>query len=130
MIRHIHRKSQRTPEESERMRAERERYQRDKRTPQQLLAEGGHAEFVRLGDLMALHEMMAALKKERQRQKLTLAQLSKTTGIDQAALSRLENGRNPNPTFETVNRLASALGMRVVCSLQEAKGRNERASLA
>jgi DNA-binding Xre family transcriptional regulator len=120
MIKHIHRKSKRTPEETARLRELRERYQRDKPTPEQLLEEGGHENFIRLGDLIQLHQMMASLKQERKRRKMTLAQLSANTGIDQAALSRLENGKSVNPTFDTVFRIAGALGKVVLCSLQDA----------
>lgn len=120
MITHVHRKSKRTAGETARLRADRERYQRDKPTPEQLLAEGGHKEFVSLGELLFLHQLMASLKKERERQGLSLKDLSRRAEIDQAALSRLETGTNGNPTLETVYRIASALGKTIVCSLQDA----------
>ncbi len=119
MIQHIHRKSNRTPRETARLRADRERYQREKPTPEQLLAEGGHNEFVSLGELLFLHQLMATLKKERERQRLTLKEVSNRADIDQAALSRLETGTNGNPTLETLYRIASALGKEIVCVLKE-----------
>jgi DNA-binding Xre family transcriptional regulator len=118
--RHVHRKAERTPEEAARLRADRERYQREKPTPEQLLAEGGHDHFVPLGELLRLHEMVFWLKRERQRQNVTLAELEARTGIDQAALSRLENGRNANPTLDTLNRVAAALGKVICCTFQDA----------
>jgi DNA-binding phage protein len=118
MIKHIHQKTTRTPKETARLRALRDRYQRDKPSPQQLLAEGGHADFVTLGELMELHQVMASLKQERERQGLTLAEVSSRAGIDQAALSRLERGTNGNPTLDTLFRVASALGKTIVCGLQ------------
>jgi hypothetical protein len=66
MMKHVHRKSKETPEETASLRAARERYQREKPSPEQLLAEGGHKEFVPLGELIALHKLMASLKKERE----------------------------------------------------------------
>ncbi len=108
--RNVHRKASRSPEETARLRAVRERYQRERPTPEQLLAEGGHADFVPLGELLELHQAMAWLKQERERQQLTLADIEERTGIDQAALSRLETGRNSNPTYDTVYRVAAALG--------------------
>jgi DNA-binding Xre family transcriptional regulator len=120
MIKHLQSKAQRSAAEIARLRADRARYQRDKPTPEQLLTEGGHSDFVRLGDLLLLHQIVAALKKERVRRKMTLAQLADRTGIDQAALSRLENGKNANPTFETILRIAGALGKTLVCHLQDA----------
>ena len=120
MIKHLHRQAHRTAQQAARLRADRARYQRDKPTPEQLLAEGGHDQFIRLGDLIALHNMVAALKNERARRKLTLAQISAKTGIDQAALSRLESGASTNPTLGTVFRVAHALGLEVVCSFRPA----------
>jgi transcriptional regulator with XRE-family HTH domain len=85
-----------------------------------LLAEGGHKEFVPLGELMFIHQLMASLKKERERQGLTLAALSQRSGIDQGALSKLETGSHGNPTLETLYRVAQALGKVIVCVLQDA----------
>jgi DNA-binding phage protein len=120
MIKHIQRKSPRTAKETAKLRADRERYQRDKPTPEQLLAEGGHKEFVPLGELMFIHQLMASLKKERERQGLTLAALSERSGIDPGALSKLETGSHGNPTLETLYRVALALGKVIVCVLQDA----------
>ena len=132
MIRHVHRKSARSPEETARIREMRERYQRDKPTPKQLLAEGGHSNFVPLGDLIALHQLLNSLKVERRGKRMTLAKLSELTGIDQAALSRLETGKAKNPTFDTVFRIAFALGKVVLCSIQDApaesNGKKRRAA--
>ncbi len=119
-IHHLHAKIKRTPEEAARLRADRERYQRERPTPEQLLAEGGHTEFVKLGELLRLHQAVAWLKQERERQNLTLAEMSRRTGIDQAALSRLETGKNSNPTFDTLNRVAAALGKTICLSFQDA----------
>jgi transcriptional regulator with XRE-family HTH domain len=54
------------------------------------------------------------LKKVRESAGLTLAAVSKRTGMDQATLSRLENGRQPNPTVDTLWRYASAVGRQLV----------------
>ncbi|HEY7428700.1 MAG TPA: helix-turn-helix transcriptional regulator [Gemmataceae bacterium] len=118
--RHLHCKIKRTPEEVARLRTDRERYQRERPTPEQLLAEGGHAEYVKLSELLALHQAVAWLKQERERQKLTLAEMSRRTGIDQAALSRLETGKNSNPTLDTLYRVAAALGKVICWSFQDA----------
>jgi transcriptional regulator with XRE-family HTH domain len=55
---------------------------------------------------LLLHE----LKKAREETGLSLAQIAKRSGIDKAALSRLENGRHDNPTLETILRYLSAIG--------------------
>ena len=43
---------------------------------------------------------------------LTQKELSEITGINQADISKLENG-NANPSLKTLERLAAGLGMRV-----------------
>ena len=120
MMKHVHQKSKRTSAETARLRTDRERYQLEKPSPEQLLAEGGHKEFVPLGELIALHKIMALLKKERENQGLTLADLSKRSGIDQGALSKLETGSHGNPTLATLYRIALALGKVIACVLQDA----------
>ncbi len=125
-IRNVHRKTERTPEETARLRADRERCQRERRTPEQLLAEGGHTKFVLLGELLLLHQVAAELKRQRSRQKVTLAELSRRTGIDEGALSKLENGRNANPTLDTLCRVAAALGKVINCSIQDAPVQSSR----
>ncbi len=126
MMKHVHRKIPRTPEEIAKLKADRERYQSEKPTPEQLLAEGGHEHFIRHGDLLMLHCLLFELKKERERQKLTIAQLAAMTGIDQAALSRLETLKNTNPTFQTVNRIAAALGKFINFSLADGAKKRKR----
>ena len=46
--------------------------------------------------------------------------VSKITGMDQATLSRLENGRQPNPTVDTLWRYASAVGRQLVLTHADA----------
>jgi ABC-type phosphate transport system auxiliary subunit len=58
----------------------------------------------------SLEHLMTALKKERERQGLSLADMKERTGIDRGALSRLESGTHPNPTIATLMRYARALG--------------------
>ncbi len=116
----IHRPADRTPEELAELRATRERLQRERPAPEQLLAESGHPDFVPLGDLLLLHELASEFRRQRERQGLTLADVSSRTGIDQSTLSRLETGRAGNPSLDTLQRVAAALGKRVRCHLEDA----------
>ena len=59
------------------------------------------------------------LKRARQERGLSLSEIARRSGIDLASLSRLEGGKNPNPTFETLSRYADALGLRLELSLVE-----------
>jgi transcriptional regulator with XRE-family HTH domain len=58
------------------------------------------------------------LKASREAAGLTLADVSARCGIDQPALSRLENGHTPNPTLDTLWRYAAAVGKRLVLSAE------------
>ncbi|MGL4551672.1 MAG: helix-turn-helix domain-containing protein [Gemmataceae bacterium] len=105
-----HRQSTRTPEDAARLRAEREKYQRERPTMEQLLASGDFEQPVPLGEVLELSGVAAEMKQERERQGVTLAVLADRTGIDQATLSKLESGKNDNPTLSTLCRVAAALG--------------------
>ena len=61
-----------------------------------------------------LRQVLTALRTERERQGLSLADIYERTGIDRAALSRLENNENANPTLNTLERYASAFGKQLV----------------
>jgi DNA-binding Xre family transcriptional regulator len=116
----VQRKTKRSAAEKARLREIRERFQREKPTLQELAAEPGGC-VLPLGVYLDLHEIVFRLKQERQRLKLSLAEVSAKAGIDKAALSRLENGKAGNPTVETLSCVARALGKRVVCSLEDLK---------
>jgi transcriptional regulator with XRE-family HTH domain len=59
------------------------------------------------------------LKQARQESGLSLTQVAASTGIDKAAISRLENGYYANTTVNTLNRLAGAYGKHLVLALKD-----------
>ena len=65
-----------------------------------------------------LTEIGVALRQERERAGLSLAEVTLRSGIDAPPLSRLENGQNPNPTLATLFRYAQALGKRIHWSIE------------
>jgi DNA-binding XRE family transcriptional regulator len=67
-----------------------------------------------------LHELLKQLKAAREKQGLSLADLTERTHMDRSALSKLETGQRPNPTIETLARYAEAVGKRLVVSLTDA----------
>ena len=69
-----------------------------------------------------IRQLPGALRAERQRLGLSLADIYERTGIDRAALSRLENNEDANPTLTTLERYAEALGKRMVVVLSDATG--------
>jgi ribosome-binding protein aMBF1 (putative translation factor) len=67
-------------------------------------------------DLLAA---LAALRAERERQCLSLTDMMERTKIDRATISKLENGKIPNPTYQTLRTYARALGKRLVWSVED-----------
>jgi ribosome-binding protein aMBF1 (putative translation factor) len=63
-----------------------------------------------IGDVVAFRRFVMSLRRERERLGLSLADVADRTGIDKGALSRLENGRQLNPTVNTLARYAHSLG--------------------
>ena len=66
-----------------------------------------------------LRHVIAALRAERERQGLSLADLNERTGIDRATLSRLENNEEGNPTINTLERYAAAVGKQMIVLLAD-----------
>jgi transcriptional regulator with XRE-family HTH domain len=64
-------------------------------------------------------ELLRQLKASREAAGLTLADVSARCGIDQPALSRLENGHSKNPTLDTLWRYAAAVGKRLVLAAED-----------
>ena len=58
-------------------------------------------------------ELIDALRAERERQGLSLADVAERTGTDRGAIHKLEIGLNSNPTHATLTRYASALRTRI-----------------
>jgi transcriptional regulator with XRE-family HTH domain len=89
-----------------------EHYRKDRPGREELIR-GGEIDPERgltMGALVALHRVLAELKRIRESRGLTAVEVSRRAGIAPAAMSRLESGRNSNPTFETLSRYAAALG--------------------
>jgi transcriptional regulator with XRE-family HTH domain len=87
--------------------------------PEELIASGAAA---RLGLDVAhfpAQDLLRDLKASREAAALTLAEVSARCGIDQPALSRLENGHTPNPPLDTLWRYAAAVGKRLVLSAED-----------
>jgi hypothetical protein len=68
-----------------------------------------------------IREFLSTLRREREARGLSLADVADRSGIGKAALSRLENGLQPNPTLATIQRYAEALGKRVAWRLEDAE---------
>jgi DNA-binding XRE family transcriptional regulator len=117
-IRSETRRIDRSAAEKARLKAFRATYQKTKPTLEELAAQG--AEIVPLGTYLAVQQLLAELRRTRQERKLTLEQVAERAGMDKATLSRLETGKQPNPTVDSLFRVASALGKTISLRLEGA----------
>jgi predicted transcriptional regulator len=104
-----------SPEEQQRWRQAREEAESEK---EEVLAKGRHIKAAHNRVRVAVRDALKFLKAERQAQGLSLSDVEQRTGIGRAALSRLENETEPNPTVVTLTRYAQALGKRLVVSFE------------
>jgi DNA-binding XRE family transcriptional regulator len=115
----IHRDMGWTPEDRERHRAIRERFQRERPSLRELVENGECSPPIPQWLYFELVRIVSALKKAREAAGLSLADIAERSGIDKAALSRLENGVHDNPTVETLARSPTAVVKRLAWSIQD-----------
>lgn len=116
--RRIFRANRKTPEERARHQAIRDMFRNWRPSPEELIASGEGANFDLRGEHRELRPFVEGIKKAREAAGLTLAEVSRRCGIDQPALSQLENGRNKNPTLDMLWRYAAAVGLRLVLTTE------------
>jgi DNA-binding XRE family transcriptional regulator len=118
-VKRIHRQRKQTPEQQAEEKAIREKFQKEKPSLRELIDSGDLTEVSTMGDYWEIQRTFAALKSLREEQGLSITDMCERTGMDRAAVSRLENGQIANPTINTMNRYARALGKRVMVSLAD-----------
>lgn len=69
-------------------------------------------------DLDAEFELLKSLIEAREKAHISQADLAKKIGTKQPALSRLEKGGYRKATFETLEKIADALGFRLTIKLE------------
>ena len=97
-----------TPQEATRLAAARQ--ETEARRTEILLA-GRSAKKAWLAMRRDVDATVAALRAERERLGLSLADVESRSGLRRSVLSRLENDKTANPTLLTLQRYAAALGM-------------------
>jgi DNA-binding XRE family transcriptional regulator len=112
-VQRLHRKIERTPEEQAALRAERDRFQAERPTQDDLIASGEWDGPFPHGIFLAYVTTAFALKRERERLGWTLDDAARRAGLDEALLVRLEQGKWIEPTLLVLSRYADALGMRI-----------------
>jgi ribosome-binding protein aMBF1 (putative translation factor) len=72
-----------------------------------------------MGMYFDVQTALQALKKDRKRIGLSVNDVAQRSGLDPAVVSRLETGKQDNPTIATLMRYAAALGKRFLWSYQD-----------
>ena len=117
-----HRKIERSPKELSRLKQQREHFQREHPSLEELVESGDYIEPTSQQAYLATKAIAHQLKQARQKAGLSLADVAAATGLDRSAVSRLENGIYSNPTIHTLTRLASAYHLRLAFHLEQEEG--------
>ncbi len=115
----VQRQINRSPEDKARLKAIRDRFQTERPSLDELIESGEYTEPVKHGVTLDVMRIAALLKQARQEAHLSLRDVSRRSGLDRSAISRLENGIYENTTIQTLNRLAGAYGKRFLVELVE-----------
>lgn len=100
----------------------RERSRKERPGPDELIDRGELDELVPQAQYLEVRAIGTRFRRIREGMGLSLTDLSERSGLTRAAISRLENGWNLNPTLETLFRYAEALGVKVSITVDDPNG--------
>lgn len=132
--RRIFRANHKTAEERSRERKLRDRLQREKPSLDDLVRSGecDPDAIMTMGMYFDVQRALQSLKRERQKRGMSIGEVAIRSGLDRAVVSRLENGKQDNPTVATLMRYAAAVGKRFLWSYEAAPAKatngNEKAA--
>ncbi len=117
----IFRPNRKTAEERAHEKTLRDRIQKEKPSLEDLVRTGecDPDAVMTMGMYFDIQKALQALKGERKRCGLSIATVAKRSGLDRAVVSRLENGKQDNPTVTTLMRYAAAVGKRFLWSYED-----------
>jgi DNA-binding XRE family transcriptional regulator len=108
-----------TAEQRAAIKAIRERSRIERPGPDELIDRGELDELVPHGQFIELRDATVKLRQIREARGLSLTDVSERSGMTRAAISKLENGWNLNPTLDTLYRYATALGAHIKLGVEE-----------
>ena len=113
-VRRVIRSNRKSREEREREKKLRQQIQKAKPSLDDLISSGEcDADAVMtMGMYVDVQTALQALKREREIKGLSIGDVASRSGLDRAVVSRLENGKQDNPTVATLMRYAAAIGKR------------------
>ncbi len=117
----IFRANQKSAEERAREKALREQVQKEKPSLEDMVRTGecDPDAVMTMGMYFDVQKALQALKRERERYGLSIGDVAERSGLDRAVVSRLENGKQDNPTVATLMRYAAAVGKRFLWSYDD-----------
>ncbi len=132
----VQRANQKSPAVRARERELRVRLQAEKPSLDDLIASGDcdPDDIMTMGMYVDVQQALQSLKRSRMENGLSIDAVAERSGLDRAVVSRLENGKQDNPTVATLMRYAAAIGQRFLWSHEElprkptAKGRRPLAA--
>ena len=120
-VQRVFRPNRKTAEERTRQQGLREKL-KEKKASQQALVDAAAADAkptIVTGTYVDVQSVLLALKAERERAGLSVAEVVERSGLDRAVIARLENGKDNNPTVATLMRYAAAIGKRLVWAYED-----------
>src|SRR5213078_2732257 len=116
----VFRASRKTPEERLREQKLRERLQKERPSLEDLVRSGDcdPDAVMTMGMYFDVQRALRALKEERKRRGLSIGDVAVRSGLDRAVVSRLENGKQDNPTVATLMRYGAAVGKRFLWTFE------------
>src|SRR5712691_10450855 len=117
----IFRASRKTAEERAQEQALREKLQKERPSLEDLVRTGAcdPDAVMTMGMYFDVQKALQALKRERERCGISIGDVAECSGLDRAVVSRLENGKQDNPTVATLMRYAAAVGKRFLWSYDD-----------
>jgi ribosome-binding protein aMBF1 (putative translation factor) len=117
----IFRASRKSAEERVREQTLREQLQKERPSLENLVRTGtcDPDAVMTMGMYFDVQRALQALKRERERGGLSIGDVAERSGLDRAVVSRLENGKQDNPTVVTLMRYAAAIGKRFLWSYED-----------
>jgi ribosome-binding protein aMBF1 (putative translation factor) len=124
--RRIFRANQKPVSERARERALREKLQKQRPSLEDLVRVGAcdPDAVMTMGMYFDVQRALQALKREREQRGLSIAAVAERSGLDRAVVSRLENGKQDNPTVATLMRYAAAIGKRFLWTYENLPMKN------
>jgi hypothetical protein len=117
----VFRANRKSTDERAREGALRERLQKEKPSLDDLIRTGecDPETVMTMGMYFDVQSALRSLKQERQRTGLSISDIASRSGLDRAIVSRLENGKQENPTVATLMRYAAAVGKRFLWTYED-----------